>query len=61
MERKGPMPLQYPGLEAVCQTKATGQRLLLATKSWDRTPAAKRFLGLPAEDYTNLVKESANL
>jgi hypothetical protein len=36
MERKGPMPLQYPGLEAVCQTKATGQRLLLATKSWDR-------------------------
>jgi len=24
-------------------------------------PAAKRFLGLPAEDYTNLVKESANL
>lgn len=33
MGRKDPMPLQHPGLEAVCQTKVTWQRLLLAVRS----------------------------
>jgi len=45
MERNVLISFKCQELEALFQTKATWQRLLLAMKSLGRTPAAKRFLG----------------